>query len=717
MQEILGNVQKVFGEDGLLVRDGGTFNSAQLQYATAVTQTLHSTRSSDNAPPIGMLEAATGTGKTLGYLVPALLCAQKTNARVVVSTYTRQLQRQLFNEDTIKAAAYIKELTGQIIKVERRFGRNNYLSLEACQIFLDLTDDDMQNQSVNEFVRCVIQWGERKKSPVVVLDDFLDENGLGADDVPEGLDFSALANSELRSDAEIAMYEETIKLTNQADLLIVNHALSVINARSWMSVLDAGDRKNIYIFDEADKLDTAAHSVASKYIALRQSLSTILAGVNAYSKSCGKRAKAVSSKLEQSITVALGNDKQVSPEVLSNIKDLIAVAQKSVMRAATSIVTGKQSLQEQIEKAEFIDSYNNLAFSASLISRGAPSILSASPTRGFPRLLVGQDNPSSALARLWSIYPSKESSEESKQVSAVGVIFTSATLTTRSGSFLPVASILGINGSINKSTGEPFHNAVTDLWASIESDDFGSMNFVLPDQRIPHPTLSTFERGEDDEKLFEMSKKWLGYVVNMTLAAHNSGGRTLVLTNSFKASQEIASRLRMHSQHVIEHERGESLGQLIAGFVADSNSVLVTHGAWEGLNLPNTIKHIVIPRIPYAPPSGERERLRSAALAERGVIEEKAKGIAYSDGADDVVRKLKQGIGRGVRAKSDSVTIWLADPRFPMPRAYRESFDNLLMSFPQRQRGDVMGFIPKRFLANYNTSPLFIDGQLYEVAI
>lgn len=714
---VMRHIDTVFGVDGFLVRDGGHYNPSQLQYAYAVAETFLSTRS-DNAPPIGVIEAATGTGKTLGYLIPALLCAEKNNARVVVSTYTKQLQQQLYNEDTAKAARYIEELTGRIIRIDRRFGRRNYLSFAACAAYIDYIKDDTSAEHIKSFVIKVCKWAIKKGSALIVLNDYLDEHNLSNEDIPSGLDFSMLAIGALSSDAEVEAYKETIKETNKADLLIVNHALSVINARSWLNALESDGRKDIYVFDEADKLDEAARSIACANLSIRQTLKSISEGVENYSKSCAKTAAKNIRQVEASFEAALSSGTQVTPDIIASLKELVKGISKAVKKASQSITTGSDEFKERMNKADFVDASNDIAYAVRLIETGATGMVGASPVQRFPRLLIGYNAPAKVLSRLWSLYEQEDDGEVRSHTHSVGILFTSASITSRSGSFLSFVNTVGVNTSINKATGMSYHFGVTDQWLSLENDDFGSMTFILPDQRIPHPTTESFERSEDDEVTFELSPKWLEYAASMIVAAQKSGGRTLVLTNSYKASRALAKAVGEYDLiQIIEHQKGETISQHLPAFIAANNSVLITHGGWEGLNLPNTIQNIVIPRIPYAPPNTQMQKLREVTLESKGLTKEHSSGIAISESTDSVVRKLKQGIGRGIRTKTDKVVVWLGDPRIPLPPAYKISFDPVLMTFPRKQRKDLLGFVPKRFLANYNSAPLFINGALYEVAV
>ncbi len=712
---ILAHIEEVFGENGFLVRDGGHFNPSQLQYANTVARTLLSSRS-DGAPPLGVIEAATGTGKTLGYLVPALLCAQRGNARVIVSTYTKQLQSQLYQDDSRKAARYIQELTGRIIRIGKRLGKRNYLSLEACSAYLNEIDSDNNAINIKNFIAQLIAWAKSKSSPLIPLSDFLDDHNLSSDDIPAGLDYSMLAIGAFSSPEEIETYQAMIKLTNSADLLIVNHAISIINSRNWMSVLEGEGRRSINVFDEADKLDEAAHSVSSQNISIRQTLKSITDGVSRLNKRAEAETQKNAELVESSISIALKYSGEISPDVVQNMKGLLASANTAVLLAAKTIITDKQEFHNRLKNAEFIDFFNDLAQAISLIDRGAAGHLNASAVKGYPRLSVGQSRPARVLMRLWNLQ--ENDSEEIKPVSSsTGVIFTSATLASRTGSFSSFADSVGINTSINKATGLMYCNAQTDLWVSLENTDFGSMDFVLPDQSIPCPTLESSARTDDDEKIYNLSKGWVSYTVSMLKAAQGIGGRVLVLTNSFKASRALAQEAEEQGIGVIEHIKGESLGQYLPGFIADPSSIFISHAAWEGLNLPNTIKHIVISRIPFAPPNTHKIKLRGAGLQNKGLAESTSQGIALSESTDEVVRKLKQGVGRGIRSKTDAVTIWLADPRFPMPDAYTESFDPVMMSLKKRQRKDLRGFIPKRFIPNYNKAPLFINGDLYKVEL
>jgi ATP-dependent DNA helicase DinG len=123
--------------------------------------------------------------------------------------------------------------------------------------------------------------------------------------------------------------------------------------------------------------------------------------------------------------------------------------------------------------------------------------------------------------------------------------------------------------------------------------------------------------------------------------ARADGGRVLVLTTSYALGTSLGGKLA----DVTIHPKGESLAHVLDRF--DTN-VLVSPAAWEGIDLPDAWSDIVIPRIPY--PSNDQ------------VLD-----VHFLTAQDQAIRRLTQGFARGLRRPDQTCTIWMLDPRFPLP--------------------------------------------------
>ena len=114
--------------------------------------------------------------------------------------------------------------------------------------------------------------------------------------------------------------------------------------------------------------------------------------------------------------------------------------------------------------------------------------------------------------------------------------------------------------------------------------------------------------------------------------------------------------------------RGVRLGAYLDAFRAAPDGVLLTPAAWAGVSLPGMVDHVVIPRIPVRPPSVEDEARRSF-LSRLGLAPANVEGLIAGDRGAAARRKLAQGIGRGIRGPAEICTLWLLDPRFPLPKS------------------------------------------------
>jgi ATP-dependent DNA helicase DinG len=149
-------------------------------------------------------------------------------------------------------------------------------------------------------------------------------------------------------------------------------------------------------------------------------------------------------------------------------------------------------------------------------------------------------------------------------------------------------------------------------------------------------------------------------------AATAADDRTLVLATSHADAEALAERV----PGLALHRRGTRLDDHIKTYLATPGAALVTPSGWAGLDLPGRIQHLVITRIPFAPPDPvEQELLRrvlTAAGYDSGTIEG---AILWRRTFDDAAKRLRQGLGRALRGPDDKAKIWIADPRFPLPDA------------------------------------------------
>jgi ATP-dependent DNA helicase DinG len=222
----------------------------QSDYASAASQAF-APREEEGKPNVALIEAGTGVGKTLGYVAPASLWAEKNGAPVWISTYTRNLQRQIDGElDRLHRDSAEKRR-----RVVIRKGRENYLCLLNFQEAVQRSALAPEN-AVG--LGLLARWALASRDGDMIGGDLpawlLDLIGRGrvgrlADRRGECI-YSACEHYRK------CFVERTIRRARQADIVIANHALVMIQAA--MGGLDDATRPTRYVFDEGHHLFDAA---------------------------------------------------------------------------------------------------------------------------------------------------------------------------------------------------------------------------------------------------------------------------------------------------------------------------------------------------------------------------------------------------------------------------------------------------------------------------
>ena len=218
-------------------------------------------------------------------------------------------------------------------------------------------------------------------------------------------------------------------------------------------------------------------------------------------------------------------------------------------------------------------------------------------------------------------------------------------------------------------------------------ENFGEMTFALADRSVPKP----FDQDRERTPAFD------DYAAGVLRAAMAEGGRVLALAPSFADVDEIARRV----EGVIAHRRGERLAAHLEAFRSSANGVLVTPAAWAGTDLPGLLDHVAILRIPFPPPEAGRAELLRRLLESRGHDGANAKRILLGHNRREAVRRLAQGLGRGIRGPEDRVRLWIADPRFPLPDTLVGDERSLLGQGLAARHRYLAGAIPRRFVDAY----------------
>jgi len=261
----------------------------QSDYASAVC-TAFAPRAAPNTPNMVVAEAGTGVGKTLGYIAPASLWAEKNGTAVWISTYTRNLQRQIDDE--------LDQLHPDRAKKARRVvirkGRENYL----CLLNMEEAVGRSPTRPASAIaLGLVARWAARTRNGDVAGGDFPNwladlvgyRDTLGLADRRGECIYSACAHYSK------CFIERTVRQARRADIVVANHALVMTQAA--LGGLDDGNVPTRLVFDEGHHVFDAADSAFSAELSGRQGaeLRRWLLGAEAGG---GSRARGLARRLE-----------------------------------------------------------------------------------------------------------------------------------------------------------------------------------------------------------------------------------------------------------------------------------------------------------------------------------------------------------------------------------------------------------------------------------
>jgi ATP-dependent DNA helicase DinG len=228
----------VLGPSGLLSKamEGYEARAPQLRMADAVAQTIAS-------GGLAMIEAGTGTGKSLAYLVPAIIHATKRRKKVVVSTATKNLQEQLVTKDL----PLLEEVLPRPFKYRKFMGRSNYLSKRRAENALSdgghlFPTDDL------EYVTSLISRFDSLEDGT--FDELEVQPSRAVKEASES-DSHDCKGKDCRSFKDCFFYQARNKMLN-ADVIVANHALvltdAVLKSKGAPGILPVAD---LLIIDEA----------------------------------------------------------------------------------------------------------------------------------------------------------------------------------------------------------------------------------------------------------------------------------------------------------------------------------------------------------------------------------------------------------------------------------------------------------------------------------
>jgi ATP-dependent DNA helicase DinG len=236
-----GYMVEIFGREGLLkeFHEGFEFRPEQLEMAEFVLERI---AEGEN----GMVEAGTGVGKTLAYLIPAILYCMENDKRVAVSTETKALQKQIIDKDIELAREVIKAYTGREFRSELCLGSSNYPCRKRFETLITRGRLSKGDADTIERLQGLLESGRIFSRFDISIDNRL-WNRIYRE--PEICNFYSCPYSTR------CVFQRARKKWSEADVLIMNHYLfftNIITGRTYLPRFD------FVIFDEAHSVEDIA---------------------------------------------------------------------------------------------------------------------------------------------------------------------------------------------------------------------------------------------------------------------------------------------------------------------------------------------------------------------------------------------------------------------------------------------------------------------------
>ena len=648
---------------------GGQPRSGQIEMAEAVANAL------SNRHHL-LVQAGTGTGKSLAYLVPALVSGKK----VLVATATLALQRQLVERDLPKIkAALDKELKRDITFAIYK-GVGNYVCLQK----MNNSEGDPENQAVLEIsslesdAKRLRAWaesanatGDRDDAPDVdrrvwFANSVSGRECMGADECAYGHKcFAALAKAKAQT----------------ADVVVTNHTLLAIEIVDSHPILPERDA---VILDEAHEfMDRTTQAVTEELTAPRVIRAAAMArkhmpgkASDALTKAADKFADAVDdySEIVKSDISKSGRLDELPKELESSmraIKEAVAAILQLINADAEVI-----DINTMAERARVKGALNEISQTVTkLLKPGHTHVLWFEPT--YSTLYLAPLSVSDVLRR--------------NLLMQTPVIATSATLTVGK-SFDAIAKNIGFvigekdedQASTDGADGavDPANLQILDVGSPF---DFANQGMLYLPKHLPEP-------GRDGPSIEALTE--LGELIEA------AGGRTLALFSSWRgvemADEHLRKVLADLKLPIITQRRGDAVGPLVDKFASIANSILLgTISLWQGIDVPGpSCTLVAIDRIPFPRPD---EPVMSARAAEADA----AGGSGFMQiSLPRAALLLAQGTGRLIRSMDDRGVVAILDSRIVNKR-YGSILLNSMPPFWRTHDGAVIKDALKRLDEQY----------------
>ena len=619
--------------DAAITAIGGKPRDGQIEMAEAVANALTDRHHL-------MVQAGTGTGKSLAYLVPALVHGRK----VLVATATLALQRQLVERDLPAVVPALEKVLGREITYAIYKGVGNYICLAKMnaeepdpdgEILLEASYLEKDAKRLHAWARTKGVSGDRDDAPEVdrrvwAANSLSGRECVGADTCAWGSGcFAANAKAKAQS----------------ADVVVTNHTLLAIEIVDSHPILPERDA---VILDEAHEfMDRTTQAVTEELTSSRVQRAAAMARKYMPGKFSDEFTNAADSfhdaMADYGVDVKGDFAKQGRlEEIPQSLEHPIRKIRESATAVAQALTSDEEILEPDAlaERARVKGAVQEIStIAGKLLKMGESHVLWYEPT--FSTLHLAPLSVSQVL--------------RSNLLTKTPVIATSATLTVGNGFDAMAKSIGFIVGEdsdqeVKDNEIDPANLQMLDVGSPF---DFANQGMLYLPKHLPEPSRD----GTAPEVLEE-----LGELIDA------AGGRTLALFSSWRGVEAADVYLRKvlaeRPISIITQKRGDAVAPLVERFAADETSILLgTMSLWQGVDVPgNSCILVAIDRLPFPRPD-------EPVLAARSSQADASGGSGFMQvSVPRAALLLAQGAGRLIRSIDDRGVVAIMDSRIVTKR-------------------------------------------------
>lgn len=588
-----------------------------------------------------VIEAGTGVGKSLAYLLPSAIWATTNNKKVVVATYTKALQEQLIEKDLPIVRQVLKE-AGVTLKFSILMGSENYLCQQRLRRTIEGNADLLTSDSQRGVLRNLAGWadgansGLRSRIPFEVSSELWESVNRDAD----------VCLGKSGPYWESCLYRKDVSRARESHILVVNQHLLLSGMPGWLDY-------DAVVIDEAHNLEDVA--VSSFGITLsEQKIKRLLDDTYNAKTARGlmPRLKRLPPRYLAELKSEITRAHKTSAEFFVAVRDKLRLVQNFDLAAGSS---AKRVLEPRVVEDRFTYLLENIEqiLQKSLVhcaSKEEENQLSALTKRYLEtvkqvrRFLACDDANFAYWAEMKTVRKKPSTVMCVKPVDVSEAL--SEMIFNKKLPVILTSATLSANQNFNHFKQRIGASVTSDLLVDSPFDYAQNVRLLIP-HSFPDPSAEP--------------EKFDRYVVEFCsrLAGHVPGGIFFLFT-SWKTLKSLEAALKAKGiKRDIFVQGAELPAKLLAGFKAAKNGILLgTDTFWQGVDVPGPeLSCVVITKLPFMPPDSPLEQARQEWYVRQG------KSAFESYVLPRAVIKFRQGFGRLIRTQTDFGSVVVLDPR------------------------------------------------------